>query len=165
LKTFGAPRHLKVVSLNEIGQMLNFWAPPASAFFAMIAAAIAARSAKMQKRQSNAALKASLAAAKANALASRVTSYDAQIADLQAKLKATELQANVAGPLAMLRDEIGELTAQRNHLRYHLDRVLGDLGVGLGDPAGGSPYNGADGKTKWTEGSHSTSSKIQATGR
>jgi hypothetical protein len=79
-----------------------------------------------------------LAAAKAQALASRITFHSAQIEQF--------------GP-----EDNAELKAQREHLAYHLDRVLGDLGVGLGDPAEGSPHNRPNGKTKWTEGSRQPS--------
>ena len=81
---------------------------------------------------------ARLAAAKAQALASRITLHGAQIEEF--------------GP----EDNAG-LKAQREHLAYHLDRVLGELGVGLGDPAEGSPHNRPNGKTKWTEGSRQPS--------
>ena len=77
---------------------------------------------------------ARLAAAKAQALASRITLHGAQLEEF--------------GP-----EGNAGLKAQREHLAYHLDRVLGELGVGLGDPADGSPHNRPDGKTKWTEGS------------
>ena len=79
-----------------------------------------------------------LAAAKAHALASRITFHGAQIEEF--------------GP-----EHNADLKAQREHLAYHLDSVLGELGVGLGDPAEGSPHNRPNGKTKWTEGSQQPS--------
>lgn len=81
---------------------------------------------------------AHLAAAKAHALASRITLHGTQIEGF--------------GP-----EHNADLKAQREHLAYHLDRVLGELGVGLGDPAEGSPHNRPNGKTKWTGGSRQPS--------
>ena len=81
---------------------------------------------------------ARLAAAKAQALVSRMAFHGAQLEEL--------------GP-----EHHAELKAQREHLAHHLDRVLGELGIGLGDPAEGSPHNRPNGKTKWTEGSRQPS--------
>jgi hypothetical protein len=81
---------------------------------------------------------AHLTAAKAQALASRITFHGVQM--------------EAFGP-----EDHAELKAQREHLAYHLDRVLGELGVGLEDPAEGSPHNRPNGRTKWTEGSRQPS--------
>ena len=87
--------------------------------------------------------KAMRGTARANALATRIEFFDAQV-------RTVESDVNTPGRDKELTK--ADLRDQQVHLVYHLDDALNQMGVGIGDPAPGSPQNvEVDGilTTKW----------------